>query len=1017
MDLAAAVEFHRWSEEVGLSAETRQLLKSEGFSTIQAVTQLASGDLEVLNLDNQQREVLQNALSQLNSRGSQTSHQPTPNLSNNRPNSYTEPTPNQPQPASECKKKKGGMNKQLYPDLRGYENEFSDPEPDNSVPYHQQPITLPPYPESLVEGELITEAKREQVTNKGSDANGDEPSSPRSKEEASSGKGKKNKGKGGSKSKPVPIPTSPNLMNDYLGGTPADEEGTNPGSPMSPGSFSSAFLHKFKLTKENEKEKDDKDFEKEKGKDKEKEKKSGKDKERKIKVKIPKILKVASKREKKLSEEDDPTEVIAFLRDQIRGESQDEEPATSEQPDRKIDDNTEQKSQGQVLVEDHPLMPVDEPAVPEVKSLKDKFLDQSTLWKTGYPEVYQLPQVTISRDDETFIRHCEIATPDFPVELVVQEKVLLCVGASGAGKTTLINGLANYLLGVKWEDSFRFQIIPDKEDRTDMDSASQTQWITAYTFYVEKDMAPFKVTIIDTPGFGDTKGIDQDQELDNKIRNLFDHTKFGLDQLDAVCFCTQASETRMNAFQRYIYHRVLSIFGKDVENNIFMMVTFADAQEPKVVRLLKEHNIPFNKYFKFNNSALFASNRGVGSDQKQGTADPFSNNLDDPADSGSSDAVFNQLFWNMGTSSFQCFLEYLDNRVDPVTLSLTKEVMAKRESLQVYIVGLQENVKKGLLALDQIRQEMQVVRQHEADIARNRDFTYSVKEYYTERVDKPPGRHVTNCQQCNRTCHLNCKYANDQEKAKCSAMDSEGYCKICTPAQGGKCHWSVHFNMAYYFLFKERVVEKRAEDLFNKYKQATDRKIDAETLLAKIGDTFTNIQGEVIWQTNEIRKCLAQLGEIALKPSPLTTLDYIDQMIVAEKDTCQPGWRERVYQLENARQHAEYLQKLQDEGYDPWEEHQSQHRQAQQFADGEGNSALVSSEQTKESRLQSVTEFLHKLKSGVWGFIADEDDCHDGDADISKNSYLGGSQPDLPDVDIQPAAPDAPPAQSTSNPI
>ena len=81
------------------------------------------------------------------------------------------------------------------------------------------------------------------------------------------------------------------------------------------------------------------------------------------------------------------------------------------------------------------------------------------------------------------------------------------------------------------------------------------------------------------------------------------------------------------------------------------------------------------------------------------------------------------------------------------------------------------------------------------------------------------------------------------------------------------------------------------------------------------------------------------------------------------------------------------------------------------------DSALVSSEQTKESRLQSVTEFLHKLKSGVWGFIADEDDCHDGDADISKNSYLGGSQPDLPDVDIQPAAPDAPPAQSTSNPI
>ena len=71
MDLAAAVEFQRWCEEVELNGETRQLLKSEGYSTLDAVRKLGPSDLEVLNLDCAQMTVLENALAALNTRGEQ----------------------------------------------------------------------------------------------------------------------------------------------------------------------------------------------------------------------------------------------------------------------------------------------------------------------------------------------------------------------------------------------------------------------------------------------------------------------------------------------------------------------------------------------------------------------------------------------------------------------------------------------------------------------------------------------------------------------------------------------------------------------------------------------------------------------------------------------------------------------------------------------------------------------------------------------------------------------------------
>ncbi|KAL5503465.1 hypothetical protein EMCRGX_G010420 [Ephydatia muelleri] len=457
--------------------------------------------------------------------------------------------------------------------------------------------------------------------------------------------------------------------------------------------------------------------------------------------------------------------------------------------------------------------------------------------------------------------------------------VLLLVGATGSGKSTLINALTNYVYGVQFDDCFRYKLILD----VDSISQPQTRVITAYTFHkTAHSILPYTLTVIDTPGFGDTGGITRDKEIADQMKELFtDCSSHIVTTLHGVAFVVQASVARLTLSQRYVLDATLSIFGKDIGDNIMLMATFADSKKPKVFDAFKAVGIPFVKDFKFNSSALYT--RSEDDDE----------------------CIDEKRYWTMGVKSFTEFFTELV-KLKPSNLYLTRDVLQKRQHLETTVRRLQPQIRMGLAKIDMIKQEKLEVQKHEAEIADSKDFTYTVEESRERRIDLNPGEITTNCQVCFTSCHFPCSRPNNEDKAKCSAMNSDGTCSVCP----GHCSWEMHFNNPFRYEAYSVKIEKSMNDLKERYETASREKAKVEKIIATLENEMEQIAAKVYQSINDARKTIQALREIALKPNPMTEVEYIDLLIESEKSECIEGWGKRVSVLSQFRKQAILISKM-----------------------------------------------------------------------------------------------------------
>ena len=224
---------------------------------------------------------------------------------------------------------------------------------------------------------------------------------------------------------------------------------------------------------------------------------------------------------------------------------------------------------------------------------------------------------------------------------------ILMVGEVGSGKTTFMNSYLNYLLGIKYEDTFRYEIEHIERGETFEEIKS---------YYIDSHNGNPPIIMIDTLGFGDVRGIEDEINLMNKIKDFLINNSI---EINIICFIYNSFTHRLYNL-KFLFDNMLDIFSDDAKKNFIFMLTFCDGLEPPFAELL-ENDKYFSKilskvekpwYYCFNNSGFFKYD--------------YNNNS------------FTKLFFDLGIKNFEYFTKMI-MKLNHKCLDQSKNVLKEKQ--------------------------------------------------------------------------------------------------------------------------------------------------------------------------------------------------------------------------------------------------------------------------------------------------------------------------------------------------
>ncbi len=366
----------------------------------------------------------------------------------------------------------------------------------------------------------------------------------------------------------------------------------------------------------------------------------------------------------------------------------------------------------------------------------------------------------------------------------------------------------------------------------------------------------------------------------------------------------QSALVRLTNSQKHIFNSVLSIFGKDIGENVRFLVTFANGDpSPPVLEAIKEAKLPCLVdptgspcYQSFNNGAIYKS-------QKSANNRRF------------------QLDWEDALPNFESFFDDI-LRMETTSLQMTKEVLQDRKELETKLKWMQSAVSNHLSKIAELRTKQAAVEMQKERINANQNF--EIKFQVSKKIKVPLDRSgALNCKKCETTCHHPCIpglafrwcpafYASVPTLLSPLAMlmntVTNNSCEVCT----GECHPDDHVHEQHKWVYREVEEKQTIYDMRKTYEDALGEKLTAEELVEVMKTEIEQLKDTIIESIKCITNLHNHLEEKALSSNLLLTTEYIQELIDQEREQHIEGFRDRIKSLQELLDSAKLTRDIVD---------------------------------------------------------------------------------------------------------
>ncbi|GJQ71632.1 hypothetical protein Trydic_g11331 [Trypoxylus dichotomus] len=494
---------------------------------------------------------------------------------------------------------------------------------------------------------------------------------------------------------------------------------------------------------------------------------------------------------------------------------------------------------------------------------------------------------------------------------------ILLLGETGVGKSTFINAFANYLEYDEFDraekddvrcliptkftvtnQNFEEKIVEIGKDNNENNTMTESATLEArsYVFPIQK-RGIHRIRLIDTPGIGDTRGIEQDNENMENILSYISH----IENLHAICFLLKPNNTRLTVMFHYCIKQLLSRLDKSASKNIIFLFTNTRSSfyQPgdtttalkTILKDIKEKP-PF-AHIKFQKDNVFCLDNesfrylvAIKSNIELGNKESF-------VDS-----------WNHSVKECWRMLDYVTGKgSSKITPHKVKDTVSVNEARRVILqlsqplADIAELINDNIKTLNRHNQTIQRDNLSIADLKKN--LFVPVINLRTKELSQP----TTVCtakdcieiymvnkikkyhykQRCHDPCYLQNvprEHIGSPELVKCWAM-MNNKCKIC------KCDFSTHMHIYYVSETYQDQIDNEGVKAQIKDREAALK--ETKKLVATIESRKTDYENE----KNTIIRTMAEFAHFlqrnAIAPYNDAYKAYIDYLIDREKsqgDNC-----------------------------------------------------------------------------------------------------------------------------------